>query len=298
MIIKIGTRSSQLALTQTNIVIEKIANLMPECTFEIVKISTEGDRNIGKKEVGNGGVKGMFTKEIDNKLITKSIDIAVHSLKDLASKLPEQLEIIAVLKREDPRDVFISNKSNSLSSLPLNACLGTSSIRRRLMLQNYRKDLNVIDFRGNIQTRLNKLKNSNLNGIILALSGLKRLNLESEITEIIDENIMMPAISQGVIGVVALKSNTYIVDLVKQINHESTMSMIKTERSFAVKLEADCNTPLGCFTNIIDKKIDIKGVFIDEKTKKIYKAFQIGLVGQEEETGIKLAEQILDKIKT
>ncbi|CAF1661871.1 unnamed protein product [Rotaria magnacalcarata] len=290
MIIKVGTRSSKLALIQTNLVISKISEIFPSITFKIVEISTEGDKNVDKKALGDGGIKGMFTKEIDNQLISKNIDIAVHSMKDLASYLPKELEIIAVLEREDPRDCFVSKKYNKLSELPLNSVIGTSSIRRKLMLKNYRNDLNIVNFRGNILTRLEKLNIDDLDGIILAVSGLKRLNLESQIKQIIDTDVMMPAISQGVIGIVSLKENHNIANIFRQISHAITMSIIKTERSFAVGLNADCGTPLGCFTEITGNKITINGRFIDEKTNKIYNAIQTGFIGNEQIIGIDIVD--------
>ncbi len=288
--IKIGTRNSELALIQTNLVIEQIKKIDNTIEFEIIKINTTGDSDLNKKaDLGNGGLKGMFTKEIDFNLINKKIDIAIHSLKDMASAIPSELEIISVLKGEDSRDCFVSNKYNTLDDLPFYSTIGTSSIRRKLMLEKYRPDLKIIHFRGNLNTRLNKLDNNEVDAIILAISGLKRLNLDSRINQILPTEIMMPAISQGVIGVVGLRNNYVINNILRQINDAETMSIIKTERSFAIAMNADCSTPLGVYTKINGNRISISGMYVNIDNNNVYSAKTDGFIGQEYEIGKKLA---------
>lgn len=291
--IKIGTRNSKLALIQTDLVIQKITQIFPDLKFKIVEISTAGDTNFAIK-TDDGGIKGMFTKEIDNKLITGEIDIAIHSLKDMASVIPQGLKIATVLEREDSRDAFICNKYSNLKDLPIGSTIGTSSIRRKLMLANYRKDLKIIHFRGNLQTRLKKLDNGEVDAIILAVSGLNRIGLQNRITQIIPTNIMMPAISQGAIGVVCLEKNHKIANIFSTINHPQSMSAIKTERAFAEAMNANCGTPLGVWSKISNNKISIDSCFIDEKTNKVYTAKTNGYVGQEIEIGKKLANIIFE----
>lgn len=296
-VIKIGTRGSRLALIQTNGIIEQIGAIYPECRFEIIEIKTSGDIDLSiTSKTQDGGIKDMFTKEIDNRLINREIDIAVHSLKDVASHLHEEIGIAAVTKREDQRDVFISNKYCTIDELPANAIIGTSSIRRKLMLQRYRHDLEIVHLRGNIDTRLDKIDKGVIDGAILALSGIRRLSLEQRVKQVFDIDIMMPAISQGAIGVFYLKKNNLIAEMFGKINHPETMSQIKTERSFAVNMDAQCGTPIGIFTEMANNIITAKCCFIDEKTQKAYFAEGDGLIGFEEDVGLLLAKKIKDQL--
>ena len=207
--IKIGTRGSSLALWQANTVKNAIHSKYSNIDIEIVKIKTMGDK-IKDVPLAKIGGKGLFLKEIEETLLSNKIDLAVHSMKDVPVILPEGLEIYATLKREDPRDVLISQKYKNLKYFPENSVIGTSSLRRKAQILKYNSGINIKDLRGNVQTRLKKLKEHQYDGIILAMAGLLRLGLADVITEAIDLNLMIPAVCQGIIGIEVGKDNENI----------------------------------------------------------------------------------------
>ena len=255
--IKIGTRGSKLALKQTKIVLEKFKKL-PQIknnfNFKIIKIKTEGD--IKKKQILKSGYKGFFTKKIDELLLKEKIDLAVHSAKDLPSKIDKNIIISAFLKREDPRDVLFSKKNEIFNHLPKNVIIGTSSIRRKKQIQNIRPDLNVKYMRGNIETRLKKFKKNKYYAIILALAGIKRLNISYEKKNILDILNFIPSGGQGAIAVTVLKKNNIINNLTKKISDKKTAMEVKTERQFLKEINADCDSPVGAYAKVVKKYIN------------------------------------------
>ena len=254
--LKIGTRSSKLALKQTKLVLKKIQNIPGVekfFSFRIIRVKTEGD--IKKSKILESGYKGFFTKKIDDLLVKKKIDFAVHSAKDIPSKIDKKLIISAFLKREDPRDVLLCKKNHTFSKLPKNITIGTSSIRRKMQIQSLRPDLFVKHMRGNIETRIKKFQNNEYYAIILALAGLKRLSIKYKKKNILKNLMFVPAGGQGAIAITVCKKNKIVNNLLKRINHRKTEIEVKTERKFLEKINADCDSPVGANAKVINKII-------------------------------------------
>jgi hydroxymethylbilane synthase len=244
--IRIGTRGSPLALVQANETKARLmsAHGMSAGDFEIVVITTSGDR-IKDRPLNDIGGKGLFTKEIEEALFAGTIDLAVHSMKDMPAELPQGLAFAAVLPREDARDAFISLTSKSLASLPQGARLGSSSVRRTAQVLNIRSDLVSVQFRGNVETRLRKLSEGVADATFLAVAGLKRLGLADKITHIMQTDDMLPAVAQGIIGIEINQRNESARTLVAAINHQPTWVVMQCERAFLQALDGSCRTPLG-----------------------------------------------------
>ena len=272
--IKIGSRTSELAIAQANQVKNKLLESFPDIKnsdIEIITMQTTGDKLLDKNLSLFGG-KSVFTKEIEEALLAKKIDIAVHSMKDVPAILPKTLFIKAIVEREEATDAFISNKYKNLLHLPKNAVIGTSSIRRKAILLYLRKDLKIIDFRGNINTRLRKLKEQDIDGIILATSGLKRVGITSVITKKIPTDMMVPAMGQGAIGVECREDDYAIHKILEKINHKESEFCVSLEREFMLQIDGSCQTPIGCFAKFVGSDIQIKATIIHpDGTKKIDK---------------------------
>ena len=255
--IKIGTRGSLLAMWQTNFVAEQIRKFFPDASIEIVKISTKGDRVLDSPLSKIGG-KGLFTKEIEHALLNHEIDLAVHSLKDLPTKIPAGLNLGAVTTREDPRDAFVSKKFSSFEKLPTGAKIGTSSLRRRAQIQHLRPDLIVENLRGNVQTRLKKL--DEFDAIILAVAGLKRLELEDRITEIFAVEKILPAVGQGAIAIEIRNDDSRIQNMIEPLNDIETFIETSAERAFLDRVGGSCQVPIGVFGKIHDDTLNLEAV--------------------------------------
>ncbi len=285
----IATRKSKLAQIQTDIVIKA---LKEKCSIESEKmlIVTEGDKKLNMSLNKIGG-KGLFVKDIENALFHNKAHGAVHSMKDVPQELPEGLVIAAVTEREDVRDTFISRENILFMELKSGARIGTSSLRRGMLLKAMRKDIEVVPIRGNVQTRLAKMKDMNLDGIVLAAAGLKRLNYENLITEYFDPEEFPPAVAQGALGIECLakcSERQYF----EKLQHTKTRMEIEAERNFMRALNGDCHSAIGVYTIIRNSDIYMKGVFeIDGKL--IEKDI---LLNKEQymEAGKKLAEKILN----
>ena len=254
--LKIGTRSSKLALKQTKLVVKKLENLpqiRKKFSFKIIKIKTKGD--IDKSKILHSGYKGFFTKKIDDLLLKKKIDLAVHSAKDIPSRIDNNISIAAFLKREDPRDILLSKKNYTFNNLPKNVTIGTSSIRRKTQIRNLRPDLNIKYMRGNVETRIKKLKKNKYDAIILALAGLKRLGLSYKNNNILNASKFIPAGGQGAIAVTIRSKDSITNNLIKKINNNKTEIEVKTERKFLEKIKANCDSPVGAYAKIINNYI-------------------------------------------
>jgi hydroxymethylbilane synthase len=250
-IIKIGTRRSPLALIQTNLVIDQIKLSYPEITCQIIPIMTSGDLNKDVNLYDIGG-KALFLKEIENALINKEIDLAVHSLKDVPCKLPSELLIFAVLEAEDARDVLVCNNYKSIKDLPYATVVGTSSVRRKVMIERQRPDLKIVTFRGNVNSRMKKLLAGDVDATILAYTGLKRLGLfDQQYCHLIDAAEMLPSVGQGIIAIEVRKNDLAIQEICKPINHLATWELIKVGRSFLEYLDADCRTPVAAYSTYV-----------------------------------------------
>ena len=240
----IGSRGSELALWQTHFTKSALEKHFPETSFEVRIIKTKGDK-ILDTALSKIGDKGLFTKEIETALLNKDIDLAVHSLKDLPTTQPDGLKIGAVSKREKPNDSFISKNFASIDELPEGARVATGSLRRRSQLLAYRPDLKIVDIRGNVPTRIEKLLASDLDGMILAFAGVHRLGLDAHIRQIVPQEILLPAVGQGVMAVEIRTDDAETAALLDEINDHETNSCITAERAFLRRLEGGCQVPIG-----------------------------------------------------
>lgn len=270
-IINIGSRASKLALIQTNIVKSKLESLFPEYTYVIKEIQTKGD-NILSLSLSAIGDKGLFTKELENAMILNEIDFAVHSLKDMPTQLPEGLEIIAVTERENPQDVLIADKK--FVDLPPNSKVGTSSLRRRAQLIKIRPDLQYLDIRGNLNTRLQKLDDGHYDAIILAYAGIKRLNFQHRIKDTFSIGQIIPAAGQGALAIEARSNDIEIKNLLTSLNHYQTSLTTLAERSFLSEMRGGCQVPIGAIAVLIDDCINLTGFISSLDGVEFYKATQ------------------------
>lgn len=289
MEIIIATRKSKLAQIQADKVIDLIKEKSNIDSKKLLVV-TEGDRRLDVTLDKIGG-KGLFVKEIEYALLNKEAHAAVHSMKDVPFMLPEGFEIVAIPEREDIRDAFISKDNIPFEELKSGAVIGTSSIRRATMLKSIRSDLNIVPIRGNVQTRLEKMKNENMDGIILAAAGLKRLGLESIISDYFDPKIFLPAIGQGALGIEALKNGEYNSYLKKLDNKEVRMA-VEAERSFMKELNGGCHSVIGIYSEIKNNDLYLLGVF-DIGNRNIVKKDIVGDISNYNELGVKLAEKIM-----
>ena len=267
----IGTRGSPLAVAQAEETRSRImrAHGLPKTAFLIKIIQTTGDM-VQDRPLSEIGGKGLFTVEIEDSLLNGSIDIAVHSMKDMPTLLPKGLTISTVLPREDVRDSFVSLKYKTINELPEGSTVGTSSLRRRAQLLSRRPDLSVVEFRGNVQTRLRKLDDGVAEATFLACAGLTRLGLNDLINPIPIEE-MLPAVAQGAIGIEQKSDNDLIRKLLEPIHDKNTELQLLVERSFLAELDGSCRTPIGGLANIKDKKITFHGEILKPDGSHIFK---------------------------
>jgi hydroxymethylbilane synthase len=292
--LRIGTRGSQLALYQANWVKEKLVQVHPHLVVSLVTVKTTGDK-IQDAPLAKIGGKGLFVKEIEEALIQKKVDLAVHSIKDVPTELPKELHLSAITKREDPRDVFISKDGILLKDLPQKAKIGTSSLRRQAQLLHFRRDIELIPLRGNLDTRLKKLKHMNLDGVVLALAGVKRLGFEARITEILPTEISLPAIGQGALGIETRKDDIGIEERIHFLNDSPSAIAVSAERAFLKKLEGGCQVPIAAFAQVIDRSLRIEGLVGTIDGKRLIRHHLKGTIDQAESLGIELAEILLSK---
>jgi hydroxymethylbilane synthase len=292
--LRIGTRGSQLALYQANWVKEKLVQAYPNLKVTLIKIKTTGDK-IQQAPLSTIGGKSLFVKEIEEALIRREIDLAVHSIKDVPTELPEGLHLSAITKREDPRDVLISRDGLLLKDLPQGAKIGTSSLRRQAQLLHFRDDFEMIPLRGNLDTRLKKLRTMNLHGIILAYAGVKRLGLEERITEIIPAEISLPAIGQGALGIETREDDREVGEKVRSLNDPPSATAISAERAFLKRLGGGCQVPIAAFGQIFDSILHLDGLVATVAGKRLIRHFLEGPVGEAESLGIELANILLNQ---
>ncbi len=258
-VINIGSRDSRLALIQSEIIIEALKKRYPDYDYKIVKIKTKGDKILNKTLSKVGG-KGLFVKEIQQALLSKEIDLAVHSMKDLPGETPEDLVIAAITKREDPRDVLILRKEKRLQDLPSEALIGSSSLRRQSQILKQRRDLRIKGIRGNVQTRLRKMEEQEMDGIILAAAGLNRLGLTFENSVHLNTEDFIPAVGQGALGCEVRRADRELRDMLKDIEDLPTTLAVKGERSFLKALEGGCHAPIACYGRIEEGNLHLQGM--------------------------------------
>jgi hydroxymethylbilane synthase len=270
-LIRIGTRGSALALAQAAETRSRLmaAHGLPEEAFAIEVISTSGDR-IQDKPLAEAGGKGLFTKEIEEALLSGRIDLAVHSSKDMPTKLPDGLELSAFLPREDPRDAFIGRTAKRIADLPEGATIGSSSLRRQALLLRMRPDLKVVLFRGNVQTRLRKLAEGQVDGTLLAYAGLRRLGLADVVTELLPVEVFPPAPGQGAICIETRSGDQRIGAVVAPLDHAETAAALSCERAFLAVLDGSCRTPIAGYAKVDGDRLSFSGMIIRPDGREAY----------------------------
>lgn len=289
--ITIGTRGSQLALWQAQFVKGQLAHHFPDIEVNLKIIKTTGDAILDRSLVGLG--KGVFTKEIEVALHNGEIDLAVHSLKDLPTELPEGLCIAAIPPREDPRDVLITYTGSSLEDLRSGVKIGTTSPRRKAQLLHIRPDLQVVDVRGNVDTRLRKLHETDLDGIILAAAGIIRLQKEDSITQYFDTDQMVPAVGQGALAIEARNNDSVVEKLLAPLNDETTAAEITAERTLLKCLGGGCQLPIGAYAKRIeDEKLSLIGTVCHPEGKLRIVEKAVGNIDNSEHLGKIVADKL------
>jgi hydroxymethylbilane synthase len=294
--LRIGTRGSPLALAQAYETRKRLTNALniSEDSFEIVVISTSGDRILDRplKEVGG---KGLFTKEIEQDMLDGKIDIAVHSMKDMPVEQPDGLTLGCYLPREDVRDAFVSSRYKNVNELPSGSKVGTSSLRRKAQLKFSRPDLEVVEFRGNVQTRLKKLKDGVATCTFLAMAGLNRLGLEEVAQSTMNPNEMLPAIAQGAIGIEWREEDRQISDILKKIHHEETGQRLNTERAFLAELDGSCQTPIAGLAIIEGSSLKFTGQVLRTDGSESISETAFGDIEDGPRLGREMAQKILSQ---
>lgn len=289
----IGTRSSKLALWQADYVMDCLQKKYPELHVEKKLMTTKGDKILDAPLAKIGG-KGLFTKELEQDMLAGGIDIAVHSLKDMPTEVPDGLIITAITKRYDPGDAFVSNKAASLAELPQGAVVGTSSLRRKAQLLHARPDLVVKDLRGNVNTRLAKLDAGEYDAAILAVAGLKRLGFGGRITEVLPKDMILPAVGQGALAIEAREDDAETRELVAFLNDAATVAGAKAERAFLARVEGGCQVPVGVYATPEDGGLHVEAVIASLDGKRLYRDHVSGQVKDAETIGTQLADKLLD----
>lgn len=292
-VFRIGSRTSALAMWQTKYIVEKLSIVSPEDEFIIVPIETKGDKilDVSLSKIGD---KGLFTEALESAMLNNQIDMAVHSLKDMPTKLPEGLVLSGFTSRHDPRDAWISKDNLSIEDLPLGAIVGTSSLRRIAQLKKIRPDLIIEDLRGNVGTRLKKFEDGNYSAIVLATAGLERLGLENVITSRLEVDDFIPAVGQGVIVVEARSDDLEATKLLDKITNVESKYAVLAERSFLRTLEGGCQAPIGAHARVENNEITIHGFVSSLDGAEFIEISASGNIEDAEFLGSRLAEDILN----
>lgn len=288
----IGTRQSLLALWQSNYIAARLREQYPECEVVLKKIVTKGDRILDVPLAKIGG-KGLFTKEIEQELIDGTVDLAVHSLKDMPTVLPEGLCLTAITSRANVGDAFVSNNYNSFDELPQGAVLGTSSLRRKAQLLAARPDLKIVDLRGNVDTRLRKLDEGQMDAIILAAAGLERLGYGERIKEVIPAKVCLPAVGQGALAIESRDNDDEVRNMLAFLNDEATKQATDAERAFLGLLEGGCQVPIGVHADVENGEIRIEAIIAELDGKKILRDTIVGKAANAAELGRELGKKML-----
>ncbi len=291
--IRIGTRASLLALWQANWVKSRLEESHPGIDVTLIHIKTEGDR-IDFPLFSMGG-KGLFVKEIEEALIRGKIDLAVHSAKDLPVDIPDELMLIAFPAREDPRDALLSRNGKSWEEFPRGGKIGTSSPRRKAQLLNLRPDIEVVPLRGNLDTRIRKLESPDLDGVILASAGLKRMGWEGKICDHFDPEVFVPAIGQGILAIECRNQDARVRNLASDLNHPTTALELDAERAFLKKLGGGCQVPIAGLAKIQGDKVRLIGLVASTDGEKIIKGAKEGAAREGAKIGNQLAEELLSR---
>jgi hydroxymethylbilane synthase len=291
--LRIGSRGSPLALAQAHETrrLLSAAHGVPEDAIPITVIKTSGDI-ILDRQLSEVGGKGLFTKEIEEALLDGSIDLAVHSSKDMPTVLPDGLGLTCYLEREDVRDAFIGHGGTRLADLGQGAVIGSSSLRRQAMLKRLRPDFDVVMYRGNVRTRLDRVKAGEVAGTLLALAGLKRLGIADEATEILDADAFLPAVGQGAIGIETRLDDTRTRELLRPLNHAATATALAAERAFLKVLDGSCRTPIGGYARLAGGTLAFDGMILRPDGSQSFATARAGAVDDAERMGVEAGEEL------
>lgn len=296
MKLRIGTRRSPLALWQARHVAARLQERESGLAIELVEIMTRGDKLLDTPLAKVGG-KGLFVKEIEEQLLTGVVDVAVHSLKDMPALLPDGLTLAAVPAREDPRDAFVSAWHRRLEELPAGARIGTSSLRRACQLKHWRRDLEIVPIRGNVQTRLRKI-DAELDGGVLATAGLKRLDLDGRIAEVVSPERLLPAVGQGVLGIEARAGDRDVLPRLQALEDRATRLAITAERAFLHRLGGGCQVPIAAYAQVRGERIDFRGRVGHPDGACVVEyaeTLEVASLAEAEALGMRGAEAVLDR---
>ena len=288
----IGTRGSRLAMWQAEWVQGQLTTLAPGIEVALRRIHTSGDKILDVPLAKIGG-KGLFVKEIEEALLRKEIDLAVHSMKDVPSVLPDELEIICVPEREDPRDALVSRDRLPLKKLQRGARIGTSSLRRQSQLLYFRDDFQIHMLRGNLDTRLKKLQQGDYDAVVLAAAGLRRLGWADEVTEFLPPDISLPAIGQGALGLEGRRDDGFVKELVAKLEHGTTRIGVDAERAFLARLEGGCQVPIAGHAMINDDQLILEGLIASVDGQRYVREKIVGSTADAHKLGVELADRLL-----
>lgn len=292
--IVVGSRGSVLALEQTRWVIERLKRAHPRTAFRIEHIHTTGD-NILDVALAKIGDLGLFTKEIEKALIEGSIDLAVHSMKDVPTEIPPGLVIGAVTAREDPGDVLITRDGQNLENLVPGSRVGTSSLRRQAQILAFRPDLRIITMRGNLQTRLRKLDEGQVDALVLARAGLKRLGMEQRISQLIPPHVCLPAVGQGALGVESRADDDVILTMLRPLDDPTSRITVEAERAMLRRLQGGCQVPIGALGRLQGQELILEGLVAALDGRRLVRAIETGSPDEPVVLGEQVAEQLLER---
>ena len=293
-LLRVGTRASKLALQQTRWVISQLETFNPDLQFEIVEIKTTGDKILDVPLAKIGG-KGLFIKELEEALLDGQVNLVVHSMKDVPAELHPELQIAAITVREDPRDVLISRNNLILKHLPSDAVIGTSSLRRQSQLLHYSKTFQVVQLRGNLETRLRRVEGNGLDAVVLAAAGIHRMGWQSKIVEYLPMDICLPAIAQGALGIEVRGDQPVIQQIVSPLDHPETRIAVLAERALLRKLEGGCQIPVAAFGEVKGDQIFLQALVGSLQGDTIIRDRIQGPVDNPEEAGLLLAKKLIDQ---
>ena len=291
-VLKIATRKSSLALWQAEFVKSKLASLYPDLKIELVKMTTQGDQILNSPLSKIGG-KSLFIKELEVGMNEGRADIAVHSMKDVPYELPQGFEIGAILERENPFDAFVSNDYNTIEELPIGAKLGSCSLRRIVQVKAMRPDLEILDLRGNVNTRLKKLDDGEYDAIILACSGLSRLGFEDRIKQDLSPNDSLPAVGQGALGIEIKVNDHEISSLIEPLSHKRTMTEVSAERALNATLQGGCSVAIGAFATSKGSELKLCGMVGNVDSGEIIRVEELGETSNPIDLGVRAANKLL-----
>ncbi|HEY5593715.1 MAG TPA: hydroxymethylbilane synthase [Nitrospiria bacterium] len=291
----IGTRGSALALCQAHLIKEELESADPALEVRLKKIKTTGDK-ITDVPLAKVGGKGLFVKEIEEALLRSEIGLAVHSMKDVPTFLPEGLHLAAITRREDPRDAVISRNGKHLLDLPRGARIGTSSLRRQSQIKHLRPDFEIIPLRGNLDTRIKKVGQEGLDAVVLAAAGLHRMGWQDRITEYLEPDVCLPAIGQGALGLECRIPDKNVNAMLTRFNHPATSRCVRAERALLKRLEGGCQVPIAAYAQIRDEeRLVLEGLVASVDGRRIIRDGAAGNPDQPELLGMELAERLLER---